>query len=109
MVLVNHLTSHVECFKLRAKIQTPHDELCSPTTNITYIPLFDHIDLRKGSKMRLRKVLSFNILLGLTLPKEYSNALNLSKGDYVEVGLQDEKTIVVRKHEYTPVPITTNT
>ena len=49
--------------------------------------------------MRLRKVLYFNTLLGLTLPKEYSNALKLNKGDYVEVSLRNEYTIVIQKHD----------
>jgi len=48
--------------------------------------------------MRLRKVLYFNTLLGMTLPKEYSNALKLNKGDYVEVSLKDKDTIVIKRH-----------
>lgn len=49
--------------------------------------------------LKLRKVLSFNTLLGLTLPGEYTDALGLSKGDYAEVHLQDRETIIVKRHK----------
>ncbi len=43
------------------------------------------------STMKLRKVLTFNTILGLTLPKEYTNALGLNQGDYAEIYLRDRK------------------
>lgn len=49
--------------------------------------------------LKLRKVLGFNTLLGLTFPKEYTNALGLTRGDYAEIHLTNKKTIVVMKHE----------
>jgi bifunctional DNA-binding transcriptional regulator/antitoxin component of YhaV-PrlF toxin-antitoxin module len=58
--------------------------------------------------MNLRKVLNFNNILGITLPKEFTNALNLLRGDYVEVYLRDKKTIIVKKHGVEPKGITTN-
>jgi len=58
--------------------------------------------------MHLRKVLIFNTVLGLTLPKEYTNALKLNHGDYVEVFLRDTKTIVIKKHGVEPKKITVN-
>jgi len=48
--------------------------------------------------MKLRKVLRFNGVLGLTLPNEYSRVLKLEWGNYVEVYLKDSETLLVRKH-----------
>lgn len=48
--------------------------------------------------MVLRKILLFNTILGLTLPKEYTNKLDLERGDYAEVFLRDSKTIVIKRH-----------
>jgi len=56
--------------------------------------------------MKLRKVLMFNTTLGLTLPGEFTNALGLSRGDYVEVYLRDRKAIVVKRHGVQPKKIT---
>ena len=56
--------------------------------------------------MHLRKVLYFNTLLGLTLPKEFTAALGIEKGGYVEVFLRDRKTIVVKKHGVKPQRLT---
>lgn len=52
--------------------------------------------------MNVRKVLTFNQTLGITFPKEYTNALSLSRGDHVEVFLSDRKTIIVRKLDMQP-------
>lgn len=52
--------------------------------------------------MVLRKMLNFSNILGITLPKDYTNAMKLKRGDYVEVYLRDEKTIVVKTHEVKP-------
>jgi len=57
--------------------------------------------------MVLRKVLIFNTVLGLTLPKEYTNALRLERGQYAEVYLRDSKTIVIKRHGVEPKNITT--
>lgn len=57
--------------------------------------------------MTLRKLLSFNGILGITLPKEFTNALALSRGDYAEVYIRDSKTIVIKKHGVKPQQITT--
>ncbi len=48
--------------------------------------------------MDMRKIVQFNTILGLTLPKEYTNALGLERGDYAEVFLRDNKTIVIKRH-----------
>ena len=49
--------------------------------------------------MQLRKVLNFNTILGVTLPKEYTNALRLNAKDYVEVALTGRGSIEIKKHE----------
>ncbi len=59
-----------------------------------------------ASFMYLRKVLIFNTVLGLTLPKELTNALGLIRGSYVEVYLRDSKTVVVKRHGTEPKQIT---
>lgn len=46
----------------------------------------------------LRKMLKFNTILGITLPKQYTNALCLAHGDYVEIYLRDNHTIVLKTH-----------
>jgi len=56
--------------------------------------------------MYLRKVLKFNTIVGLTLPKELSRALSLEWGNYAEVFLRDNKTIVIKKHGVKPNKIT---
>ena len=48
----------------------------------------------------------FNTILGLTLPGEFTNALGLKRGDYVEVYLRDRKAIVVKRHGVQPKKIT---
>jgi len=48
--------------------------------------------------MEIRKLLKFNQTLGLTLPKKYCKALDLKWGDYVEVSLEKEGEITIRKH-----------
>ena len=58
--------------------------------------------------MVLRKVLLFNTILGITLPKEFTNALNISHGSYVEVFLRDKQTIIVKPHGTKPNKITVN-
>jgi len=49
--------------------------------------------------MQLRKVLKFNTVLGITLPKEFTNVLKLEHGDYVEVSLTGAGTITIKKHD----------
>ena len=56
--------------------------------------------------MVLRKALVFNTVLGVTMPKEYTNALKVIRGDYFEVYLRDRKTIVIKKHGIPPQQIT---
>jgi len=60
-----------------------------------------------GAHMRIRKVLTFNSILGLTLPKELTNALGLTRDSYVEVFLRDKHTIVVKKHQIRSYRLTT--
>lgn len=48
--------------------------------------------------MVLRKLMLFNTILGITLPKDYTNALGLEKGQYIELYLRDNKTLVIKKH-----------
>ncbi len=48
---------------------------------------------------QLRKLLKLSkSSFALTIPVIYRKALDLRFGDYVEVALQDEKTITIRKH-----------
>jgi len=56
--------------------------------------------------MNMRKVLHFNSALGLTLPKEFCKALGLERGNYIEVFLRDNKTIVIKRHGVKPNKIT---
>jgi bifunctional DNA-binding transcriptional regulator/antitoxin component of YhaV-PrlF toxin-antitoxin module len=56
--------------------------------------------------MYLRKVLLFNTVFGFTIPKEFTNALKLSRGNYVEIYLRDNKTIVIKRHGVEPKQIT---
>jgi antitoxin component of MazEF toxin-antitoxin module len=56
--------------------------------------------------MVLRKLLLFNTTLGVTFPKEFSNALELEHGKHVEVYLRDNKTIVIKPHRIEPKKIT---
>ena len=58
--------------------------------------------------MNLRKVLNFSTVLGVTLPGEFTNAIGVKKGDYVEVYLRDKKTIVIKPHRVEPKKLTTN-
>ena len=51
-----------------------------------------------GTYMVLRKLMLFNTILGITLPKDYTNALGLEKGQYIELYLRDNKTLVIKKH-----------
>ena len=57
-----------------------------------------HAEPKGHNIMVLRKILLFNTILGLTLPKEYTNKLDLERGDYAEVFLRDSKTIVIKRH-----------
>lgn len=52
--------------------------------------------------MVLRKVLQLHKTLALTLPREYGEAIGIKKGDYIEVYLKDNKTIIVKKHGIKP-------
>lgn len=56
--------------------------------------------------MNMRKILHFNSALGLTLPKEFCRALGLERGNYAEVFLRDNKTIVIKKHGTEPKKLT---
>jgi hypothetical protein len=56
--------------------------------------------------MYMRKVLIFNTTMGITLPKDISNTLCLSRGDYIELFLRDSKTVVLKKHATKPNRIT---
>lgn len=49
--------------------------------------------------MELRKVTKYNTVLGITIPKEYCNALGIEAGDYVEVNLLDDDSLLVMTHE----------
>jgi hypothetical protein len=58
--------------------------------------------------MYLRKVLTFNSALGLTIPKEYLAALAVNRGCYFEVYLRDAKTIIIKKHAVIGKKLTIN-
>lgn len=60
----------------------------------------------KALNMVIRKLLLFNTVLGLTLPKQYTNAMNLKRGDYVEVNLMDKDSILIMTHDSEPKKIT---
>lgn len=47
--------------------------------------------------MVIRKVLLFKTILGFTIPKEYAKALDLERGDYVQVHLGKNKCLIVLK------------
>lgn len=55
--------------------------------------------------MVLKKVLLFKSVLGVLLPKHLSQALNLSQGDYVEVYLNNNSELIIRKHNIDIKPI----
>ena len=57
-----------------------------------------HVVMKGHNQMEMRKLLSFNTILGVTLPKKYTNSLGLEKGDYAEIFLRDNKTIVIKRH-----------
>lgn len=56
--------------------------------------------------MVLRKLMLFSTILGITLPKDYTNALGLEKGQYIELYLRDRKTLVIKPHKEIINPIT---
>jgi antitoxin component of MazEF toxin-antitoxin module len=53
---------------------------------------------RRNMVMEMRKVLRFNTVLGLTLPKQFTNVMGISSGEYLEVFLANDETIVIKKH-----------
>jgi antitoxin component of MazEF toxin-antitoxin module len=55
--------------------------------------------------MVVRKVLLFKNILGLTLPKRYTDALDLRWHDQIEVYLTNEGTILLQKHQSTSRPV----
>ena len=55
--------------------------------------------------MQLRKLLNFNNILGLTLPKEYTNAIGVKGKDYVEVYLASNLSIIIKRHDMPPKKI----
>ena len=65
-----------------------------------------HTDMKGEHYMEMRKILHFNSALGLTLPKEFTRALGLERGNYAEVFLRDNKTIVIKRHGVKPNKIT---
>lgn len=52
--------------------------------------------------MRLRKVINLSGVLAVTFPKELCNAVEVEHGDYFEVYLGENKTIVLTKHRSAP-------
>lgn len=58
------------------------------------------------NNMVIRKVLNFNTILGLTLPKHYTKALDLKWGDHVQVFLGDNETIIIKKNKVFEAKIT---
>lgn len=65
-----------------------------------------HVVLSGQYNMELRKVILFNTILGITLPKEFTNALGLKRGEYVEIYLRDRRTIIIKRHGVEPKKIT---
>lgn len=57
--------------------------------------------------MVLRKVLNFRTILGITIPKHYTKALDLNPGDHIQLSLLDGKTLVIKKHIVEPIKLTT--
>ena len=64
------------------------------------------LTVAKTTTMVLRKLLDFKGVLGVTLPKEFTNAIQVERGDYAEVYLRDRRTIVIKKHGVKPQKIT---
>jgi hypothetical protein len=65
-----------------------------------------HPEANRTQAMVLRKLLIFNTVLGVTLPKQFTAALGVEGHDYVEVYLRDNKTIVIKPHRTEPKKIT---
>lgn len=49
--------------------------------------------------MNLRKLIAFNTAIGITIPPEYCEALQLKAGEYVSIYLGANKTILIKKQE----------
>ena len=56
--------------------------------------------------MVLRKVLNFRTILGITIPKHYSSALDLNPGDHIQLSLLDSETLVIKKYIVEPFKLT---
>lgn len=56
-------------------------------------------ELSETTNMELRRVLKFNGTLGMTIPNKFSRVLDLHWQEYVEITLEDDDKIVVRKHK----------
>ena len=56
--------------------------------------------------MILRKIITFNTAVGITLPKEITSALGFKHGDYAEIYLRDSKTVIIKRHGTPPKNIT---
>jgi antitoxin component of MazEF toxin-antitoxin module len=48
--------------------------------------------------MQLRKVLKFGSVLGITIPKIYSNHLRLEAGEYIEISLGAGRSLKIQAH-----------
>lgn len=77
-----------------------------PTDWVDLVSPRPKIGLSGANSMVLRKVIKMNTVHGVSIPKEFANALGLDFGDYVEVYLRDKKTIVVKPHKNPPKQIT---
>lgn len=56
--------------------------------------------------MYLRKVIDLSGVLAITLPKDITNAVAISKGDYIEVHYRDRNTLIIKRHKELPKKIT---
>ena len=76
-----------------------HDLSCAIANGGLQLPLGILFNISQTLNMKLRKLLNFSGTLGITIPKIYTNAMGVSRGDYAEIYLRDRKTLVVKKHE----------
>lgn len=61
-----------------------------------------HVLTRSPLVFVLRKLLVFNTTFGLTLPKDFVNALGLDKSSYVKLSFESPGKIVIQRFEESP-------
>lgn len=57
----------------------------------------NHVPLAQEPVSVLRKVLKFNTTLGITLPKDFCNILELDSSSYVRISYKKPNEIILQK------------